>query len=174
MQIPNIRVIGYFLVTVSTFLLIACDDCCDEILRGVKIEEVSITSQTTASNTVDNEPVEIETKDRKDTEEALSELSASNEVTEDVPLSYAPFDDVAENNKNRQPLNLQLPSIVWEADNDRMSSNGVLPNVFRPLQLEQKMNFSGRLHWDESEAARELSVEESITGAEVELKFFLP
>jgi hypothetical protein len=169
------------LVILFACLLTACDYCCDEILRGKKIEEVSITSQNIVVNTDDNEAVqtlkpegESNTDSSDETSVGANERQSSNDATDDVPLTYSPLDEVIDNNKNRQILNLTLPTMAWETDSNGMSNHGVLPNVFRPLPLEQTVNLSGRIHWDESEEARQLSVEDSIKGAEVELKFFLP
>lgn len=169
------------LVILFACLLTACDYCCDEILRGKKIEEVSITSQNIVVNTDDNEAVqtlkpegESNTDSRDETSVGANERQSSNDATDDVPLTYSPLDEVIDNNKNRQILNLTLPTMAWETDSNGMSNHGVLPNVFRPLPHEQTVNLSGRIHWDESEEARQLSVEDSIKGAEVELKFFLP
>ena len=169
------------LVILFACLLTACDYCCDEILRGKKIEEVSITSQNIVVNTDDNEAVqtlkpegESNTDSSDETSVGANERQSSNDATDDVPLTYSPLDEVIDNNKNRQILNLTLPTMAWETDSNGMSNHGVLPNVFRPLPHEQTVNLSGRIHWDESEEARKLSVEDSIKGAEVELKFFLP
>jgi hypothetical protein len=169
------------LVILFACLLTACDYCCDEILRGKKIEEVSITSQNIVVNTDDNEAVqtlkpegESNTDSSDETSVGANERQSSNDATDDVPLTYSPLDEVIDNNKNRQILNLTLPTMAWETDSNGMSNHGVLPNVFRPLPHEQTVNLSGRIHWDESEEARQLSVEDSIKGAEVELKFFLP
>lgn len=169
------------LVILFACLLTACDYCCDEILRGKKIEEVSITSQNIVVNTDDNEAVqtlkpegESNADSSDETSVGANERQSSNDATDDVPLTYSPLDEVIDNNKNRQILNLTLPTMAWETDSNGMSNHGVLPNVFRPLPHEQTVNLSGRIHWDESEEARQLSVEDSIKGAEVELKFFLP
>lgn len=169
------------LVILFACLLTACDYCCDEILRGKKIEEVSITSQNIVVNTDDNEAVqtlkpegESNTDSSDETSVGANERQSSNDATDDVPLTYSPLDEVIDNNKNRQILNLTLPTMAWKTDSNGMSNHGVLPNVFRPLPHEQTVNLSGRIHWDESEEARQLSVEDSIKGAEVELKFFLP
>lgn len=169
------------LVILFACLLTACDYCCDEILLGKKIEEVSITSQNIVVNTDDNEAVqtlkpegESNTDSSDETSVGANERQSSNDATDDVPLTYSPLDEVIDNNKNRQILNLTLPTMAWETDSNGMSNHGVLPNVFRPLPHEQTVNLSGRIHWDESEEARQLSVEDSIKGAEVELKFFLP
>ena len=169
------------LVILFACLLTACDYCCDEILRGKKIEEVSITSQNIVVNTDDNEAVqtlkpegESNTDSSDETSVGANERQSGNDATDDVPLTYSPLDEVIDNNKNRQILNLTLPTMAWETDSNGMSNHGVLPNVFRPLPHEQTVNLSGRIHWDESEEARQLSVEDSIKGAEVELKFFLP
>ncbi len=169
------------LVILFACLLTACDYCCDEILRGKKIEEVSITSQNIVVNTDNNEAVqtrkpegESNTDSSDETSVGANERQSSNDATDDVPLTYSPLDEVIDNNKNRQILNLTLPTMAWETDSNGMSNHGVLPNVFRPLPHEQTVNLSGRIHWDESEEARQLSVEDSIKGAEVELKFFLP
>jgi len=62
----------------------------------------------------------------------------------------------------------------WENKYDQVSDQGVLPDVFRPIPEDQRLNLSGKILWDESEEARELSVEDSIKGAEVELQFYLP
>jgi hypothetical protein len=170
------------LVILFACFLTACDYCCDEILRGEKIEEVSITSQNIIVNTDNNESVQTlkpEGESNADSSDEASEdfnetQSSINDATENVPLTYTPLDEVIDNNKNRQILNLTLPTMAWETDSNGMSNHGVLPNVFRPLPHEQTVNLSGRIHWDESEEARQLSVEDSIKGAEVELKFFLP
>lgn len=173
----------YFTCTIviaSAFLVSACDDCCDKILRGTKIEKLRVTSQNINANAGNNVTVETSEKERgSNTLSNDDRLSAdfSTPVVvaiEDIPLTYAPLDEVTNNNKSRQVLNLTLPSMAWESDAEHQRNKGVLPNVFRPLPQEQKMNLSGRIHWDESEAARQLSVEDSIKGAEVELKFFLP
>ena len=77
-------------------------------------------------------------------------------------------------NKDKRPLNLSLPSMSWESMENNGSSRGVLPDVFREIPQESTLNFSGKLLWDESEEARQMPIEDTIKGAEVELQFYLP
>lgn len=188
-----LRQLKYYLMCTLTIsmacLVTACDDGCEEILRGKKIEKLSIASQYDSEQSDDNTGVEAihnnNNEDHKsDNDQASQEgdvkqaMVAENEElsesSEPVSLSYSPLEEVNEKNKSRQLLNLTLPRTEWVGDERGMNSKGVLPNVFNPLPAEQKMNLSGRIHWDESEKARELSVEDSIKGAEVELQFYLP
>lgn len=175
------RYFACMIAVASAFLVSACDDCCDKVVRGTKIEKLSVTSQNEDANTDNNVTVETLARETKINTPLKGNQSLHSGVTtsisvaaEDIPLTYAPLDEVTNNNKSRQVLNLTLPRMAWESDAEHQRNSGVLPDVFRPLPQEQKMNLSGRLHWDESEAARQLSVEDSIKGAEVELKFFLP
>ena len=130
--------------------------------------EMSAGSQTDA--------IELLHTNTTDTESAI-ETDQSADVTDsgEVALDYDPLHELEENNNNsRQPLNLTLPSMNWEKTGKRMHDYGVLPDVFQRIQSDPSMNVSGKIHWDESEAARELSVEDTIKGAEVELQFYLP
>lgn len=130
--------------------------------------EMSAGSQTDAIELLHTKPT--------DTESAI-ETDESADVTDsgEVALDYDPLHELEENNNNsRQPLNLTLPSMNWEKTGKRMHDYGVLPDVFQRIQSDPSMNVSGKIHWDESEAARELSVEDTIKGAEVELQFYLP
>ncbi|MEC8443664.1 MAG: hypothetical protein VXZ05_05630 [Pseudomonadota bacterium] len=130
--------------------------------------EMSAGSQTDA--------IELLHTNTTDTESAI-ETDESADVTDsgEVALDYDPLHELEENNNNsRQPLNLTLPSMNWEKTGKRMHDYGVLPDVFQRIQSDPSMNVSGKIHWDESEAARELSVEDTIKGAEVELQFYLP
>lgn len=130
--------------------------------------EMSAGSQTDA--------IELLHTNTTDTENAI-ETDQSADVTDsgEVALDYDPLHELEENNNNsRQPLNLTLPSMNWEKTGKRMHDYGVLPDVFQRIQSDPSMNVSGKIHWDESEAARELSVEDTIKGAEVELQFYLP
>ncbi|WP_430459903.1 hypothetical protein ACQUQU_11870 [Thalassolituus sp. LLYu03] len=70
-------------------------------------------------------------------------------------------------------LNLTLPSINWD-DNNVMLQYSVLPDVFHKGSKQPSMNWSGKLHLDESEEARARPITENILGAEVELQLRLP
>ncbi|TNC91553.1 hypothetical protein [Thalassolituus sp.] len=144
-------VTGITILLLSGSLLAACGQDCEPILRGFKLPPLRVA-----------EP-EV-------TEADTGALSADDAQT------YQPLEMLEEykNNNDRQPLNLSLPAMYWDKNPGRVENNGILPDVFQPLTTDPKMNFSGRLHWDESEEARNLSVEDSIKGAEVELQFFLP
>lgn len=95
----------------------------------------------------------------------------------DSPLPSTTAQDSAgggRDTKKKQPLNLALPVISWDDSDEQIRLQGYLPNIFRQLPSESKLSFSGKIHWDESEAAREMSVEDTIKGAELELQFYLP
>ncbi|MEK9711030.1 MAG: hypothetical protein VW258_00535 [Thalassolituus sp.] len=158
-------------VSLSGMLLMAlfCSACREDathILRGkqpipeVVSEKVSASSQKKEQEQDTTEPV-IDS-------EMISATITDKEM-------YQPLKELIEDNKNnRQPLNLTLPTMSWEKQYGQISDQGVLPDVFRPITEDQRLNLSGKILWDESEEARELSVEDSIKGAEVELQFYLP
>ncbi len=70
-------------------------------------------------------------------------------------------------------LNLSLPELEWD-DQSWHSERETYPDFFRHQQKEERMNVSGRLHWDESAEAESLPITETILGAEVELQLRLP
>jgi len=155
------------------FVALFCSACREEathILRGKQpipeevSEKVSSSSQKTDQEQGKNDPVT----------EAGNISGADSDTITDEEM-YQPLKGLIEKNKNnRQPLNLSLPTMSWENKYDQVSDQGVLPDVFRPIPEDQRLNLSGKILWDESEEARELSVEDSIKGAEVELQFYLP
>lgn len=74
----------------------------------------------------------------------------------------------------RPQLNLNLPDIDWGAT-EWQEHGSPYPDFFRSGRgSDSRMNLSGRLHWDESEAAESLPLTETILGAEVELQLRLP
>ncbi len=115
------------------------------------------------------------------TEEAAAEQQEEGvvvaEATTDTPAEqYQPLEEIREIQTGRKPLDLSLPSMDWADDDNRdfNSTRQSLPDVFRYQKPENGMNLSGKLHWDEDEETTNMSLEESIKGAEVELQFRLP
>ncbi|WP_369857327.1 hypothetical protein [Candidatus Thalassolituus haligoni] len=75
----------------------------------------------------------------------------------------------------RQPLNLHLPETIGQEQLTYGTASALLPNVFNAQpQTGSALDLSGKLHWDESEAAETKPLRDTITGAEVELRFKLP
>src|SRR5690606_35089679 len=70
-------------------------------------------------------------------------------------------------------LNLSLPELEWD-DQGWAGHAAAYPYFVRQQQREERMNVSGRLHWDESEEAEALPITDTILGAEVELQLRLP
>lgn len=69
-------------------------------------------------------------------------------------------------------LDLSLPKETFELGQwDTASSNS--PNFFKPQNDLSRLDLSGRLLWDESEAALAKPLEETLLGAEVEFKIRL-
>lgn len=175
-------------------LLAGCSDDCDPVLRGFKSTVEAVTqkvsgqqdSEASAEDTVTGEalpaaPVTEETvaddvSVNIPVREPLADDTAAMATTDDVSVKYRPLETLEDykNNKDRQPLNLSLPAMYWDKNPGVVQNNGILPDVFQPMISDPRMNLSGRLHWDESEEAKNLSVEDTITGAEVELQFRLP
>lgn len=158
-------------VSLSGILLMAlfCSACREEathILRGKQPTTEEVSEKMSSSSQ--------KTGQEQDTTEPAVESELINATITDEEM-YQPLKGLIDENKNnRQPLNLSLPTMSWENKYDQVSDQGVLPDVFRPIPEDQRLNLSGKILWDESEAARELSVEDSIKGAEVELQFYLP
>lgn len=70
-------------------------------------------------------------------------------------------------------LNLTLPAMSWD-DQPATVTDTTLPDVFRTIPEPDRVNWSGRLHLDESEEARSRPITDNILGAEVELQLRLP
>jgi len=70
-------------------------------------------------------------------------------------------------------LNLTLPAMSWD-DKPAAVAGSTLPDVFRTSPDIDRVNWSGRLHLDESEEARSRPITDNILGAEVELQVRLP
>lgn len=86
------------------------------------------------------------------------------------PLAVSADSEEAESRK----LDLSLPDIDWD-DPAWNAQQDAFPNFFRPSpEEESRMNFSGKLHWDESEEAKTRPIQDTIMGAEVEFKVLLP
>ncbi|WP_221799410.1 hypothetical protein [Oceanobacter mangrovi] len=73
-----------------------------------------------------------------------------------------------------QPLNLTLPEMEWQTEQTTTGPRASLPNMFQSKTPESAMGWSGKLYWDESEEAQTKPLNETITGAEVELQIKLP
>lgn len=70
-------------------------------------------------------------------------------------------------------LNLTLPDLNW-GDIQVGQQQPLMDNVFQREEKERLLNWSGRLHLDESEEAKARPITDNILGAEVELKLRLP
>merc|ERR1711879_613761 len=83
--------------------------------------------------------------------------------------------------QSRPTLDWSLPVLEWQdLDDEGMAYNegrlhdGIM-SAFRTSSLsEESIEWSGRLHWDESEQGEEKPLTESVTGAELEIRFRLP
>ena len=162
---------------VSIIFLAGCDDQTAKILRGEKPVSKLWSEMGTVSQTETQE--EDDTSAQKTTVPE-TDASVTTAETEESSVAEKTFlktvTKVKEENKNKdkRPLNLSLPSMSWESMGNNGSSRGVLPDVFREIPQESTLNFSGKLLWDESEEARQMPIEDTIKGAEVELQFYLP
>ncbi|MDK2777253.1 MAG: hypothetical protein KYX62_06300 [Pseudomonadota bacterium] len=75
--------------------------------------------------------------------------------------------------EEKRTLNLTLPDLGWEGPAGTYDAAD-LPDVFRSSTAPEKYNWSGRLHLDESEEARERPITDNIRGAEIEFQVRLP
>ncbi len=73
----------------------------------------------------------------------------------------------------KRTLNLTLPDFGWNGPAGEYDA-AALPDVFRSSTAPEKYNWSGRLHLDESEEARERPITDNIRGAEIEFQVRLP
>lgn len=160
---------------VSIIFLAGCDDQTVKILRGEKPVSKLWSEMGTASQTETQvqDDTAVQNTEASEIEEGVAETEESSEAEKTFLKTVT---KVKEENKNRdkRPLNLSLPSMSWESMDNNGSSRGVLPDVFREIPQESTLNFSGKLLWDESEEARQMPIEDTIKGAEVELQFYLP
>lgn len=156
---------------ISIIFLVGCDDQTAKILRVEKPVSKLWSEMGTASQT----EAQVEDDTSVQNTEA-SEIAETEESSEAEKTFLKTVTKVKEENKNKdkRPLNLSLPSMSWESMGNNGSSRGVLPDVFREIPQESTLNFSGKLLWDESEEARQMPIEDTIKGAEVELQFYLP
>ena len=165
-------------------LLTGCSDDCQPVLRGIKSTVEAVASKVTGHMAEEPETPEVENQapdsdvpaPEQSTSEELAATEGATTTSDDVSIDYRPLETLEDykNNNDRQPLNLSLPAMYWDKNPGEVQNNGILPDVFQPMISDPRMNLSGRLHWDESEEAKHLSVEDTITGAEVELQFRLP
>lgn len=88
---------------------------------------------------------------------AVADPLAATDRQQDEPLS----------------LNLSLPEINW-GDIQVGQQQPLIDDVFHREGKERLVNWSGRLHLDESEEARTRPITDNILGAEVELQLRLP
>ena len=160
---------------VSIIFLAGCDDQTVKILRGEKPVSKLWSEMGTASQTETQvqDDTAVQNTEASEIEEGVAETEESSEAEKTFLKTVT---KVKEENKNKdkRPLNLSLPSMSWESMDNNGSSRGVLPDVFREIPQESTLNFSGKLLWDESEEARQMPIEDTIKGAEVELQFYLP
>lgn len=160
---------------ISIIFLAGCDDQTAKILRGEKPVSKLWSEMGTASQTETQvqEDTAVQNTEASEIEEGVAETEESSEAEKTFLKTVT---KVKEENKNKdkRPLNLSLPSMSWESMDNNGSSRGVLPDVFREIPQESTLNFSGKLLWDESEEARQMPIEDTIKGAEVELQFYLP
>lgn len=160
---------------ISIIFLAGCDDQTAKILRGEKPVSKLWSEMGTASQTETQvqDDTTVQNTEASEIEEGVAETEESSEAEKTFLKTVT---KVKEENKNKdkRPLNLSLPSMSWESMDNYGSTRGVLPDVFREIPQESTLNFSGKLLWDESEEARQMPIEDTIKGAEVELQFYLP
>lgn len=130
----------------AALALSACEQHGSPILRGVKLQ---------------NEDTPAQAADQQNME------------TDAAALAAEPAADTTSETGSPVKLNLTLPAINWDDDPVDLQYS-VLPDVFRAGQKQSSVNWSGRLHLDESEEAKEKPVTDNILGAEVELHLRLP
>jgi hypothetical protein len=161
---------------VSIIFLAGCEDQTAKILRGEKPVSNLWSEMGTASQTEAEASDDTSAQSKSDQNSDLEGVSESEDSSEAEKTFLKTVTKVKEENKNKdkRPLNLSLPSMSWESIGDTGSYRGVLPDVFREIPQESTLNFSGKLLWDESEEARQMPIEDTIKGAEVELQFYLP
>lgn len=70
-------------------------------------------------------------------------------------------------------LNLTLPDYEWD-DMEPMEQASLIPDVFSGGTATSRLNWSGRIHIDESEEASARPISDTILGAEVEVQVSLP
>lgn len=137
-----------FATLVTGLVLVTLNGSDNRILRGSKSASQALQSEL---GTV-----------RPDT--VISENTGPDAVTRNADSSDAGQTPIH--------LNLKLPDIDWE---DEVYGNPeTFPNVFGKSRRESVLNWSGRLHIDESEEAKAKPLNETILGAEVELQLKLP
>lgn len=110
--------------------------------------------------------------------EKLPPLPKAPALTESLPPEQSnPADDPGADTDrlDEEPvsLNLSLPDINW-GDIQVGQQEPLMDDVFHRAGKERLVNWSGRLHLDESEEARTRPITDNILGAEVELQLRLP
>lgn len=130
------------------------------------------THQSVSLKSVSKASVEDIPAVEKYTQSSSKVTSANPSSEKQTPVRNKNTDQYID--EDRLPLDLSLPAMSWNSPKMDRDERKILPNVFKPLPMDKSMNLGGRLHWDESEEAKQRSVEETLQGAEVELKFYLP
>lgn len=111
-------------------------------------------------------------KPSRDAEKALQEHRAKVQATTQTPIPKPEESLQAAEPQKAKKLDLSLPK-EWDSSEWKKPVEANYPNFFKPGEMK-KFNVSTKFHWDESEEARELPIEKTIEGAELEMQFKLP
>lgn len=144
-------------ITVVSLFMAGCNDQGQIILRGSKI----VKKHDSVSKIENKDTVISEQKEEQAQNQSLS-LRKEHTKTRHVKLE--------------KPLNLKLPvTRHYPGNNDQLlADNQRIPggNSFHGHQGKPSpMSLSGRVHWDESEAAETKPMINTIRGLELELSF---
>lgn len=154
-------------------LLIGCSNEGEAILRGTKHSGDQISS----SDEIKAQDVQGTSAVQRDDVSTMGD----NGHSLDGNMGEMQGKNSAGNGKQRQkPLDLSLPNTGWYAlgpqklaDMDELERNII--RSFEQRKNEQSdIKWSGKLHWDESEAAQQKPLQDSVKGAELEIRIRLP
>lgn len=112
----------------------------------------------------------------------LTELDRANSRIQDKPELPSQRQARLEA-RAQQPLNLSLPSMEWDESDDQQATHLLPDDMFSRQPEANRVGVSGKLIWDETEkddtevkplSESITSLQDDITGGEVEVKIRLP
>jgi len=167
--------------------LLACGRQPEAGVSAVTVTETAVTSLSDTESAAPEEHTDPDSSAADSTEAGSGAMAAADTdrsheaqtaTADDSTSVYEPLESIRvlqqPAGSERRKLDLSLPHMNWDSDGSRDFSSQRMPDVFSYQKPVPGMNLSGKLHWDEDQEAPPRSLEESITGAEVELQFRLP
>lgn len=170
---------GFRVIVLLMIVLVAgCSDDRQPILRGAKHPGSDSSIQSARESSLrETSPADAKSSETSDGVATVNTPQKEAEPDEGIEEVTG-----ASTRPRLEPLDLSLPELTWRSDTEQWTPDSVEPlrnSIARAFENdmgseEPGVELSGKLHWDESEAAENKPLQEAVMGAEFEIRIPLP